>query len=61
MIGVGDGASATSGANMRAVDTGVVGVGLNGERAIVYDTVIGLSGGSKTSLVADVRADLSAP
>src|SRR5260370_24205985 len=31
-IGVGDGTSATSGANTKAEDTGAVGVGLNGEQ-----------------------------
>jgi len=31
-IGVGDGTSATSGANTTAEDTGAVGVGLNGEQ-----------------------------
>jgi hypothetical protein len=33
MIGVGVDMSTTSGANMRAADTGVMGVGLNGERS----------------------------
>ena len=31
-IGVGDGTSATSGANTKAEDTGAVGVGLNGKQ-----------------------------
>ena len=35
-IGVGDGTSATSGANTKAEDTGAVGVGLNGETKLRF-------------------------
>jgi hypothetical protein len=62
-IGVGDGTSATSGANTKAEDTGAVGVGWNLSDRKRGAVMVWLPprGGNQTNLIAHARVDLFVP